>query len=149
MPFSLKGFACDNGTEFINYKLLKYFESRKNGKVKFVRRRPYKKNDNAHVEQKNDTHVRQLFGYSRVDSFDLISLMNDIYQNYWNPFNNFFCPAMKLKKKIRIGSKVKKIYDQPKTPYERLLESGCLTDLQERSLIATFEGLNPISLRKL
>ena len=148
MPFSLKGFACDNGTEFINYKLLKYFECKKSGKIKFVRRRPYKKNDNAHVEQKNDTHVRQLFGYSRVDSFDLISLMNDIYQNYWNPFNNFFCPAMKLKKKIRIGSKIKKIYDQPKTPYERLLGSGCLTDLQEKNLITTFESLNPITLKK-
>lgn len=147
LPFHLREFACDNGSEFINYKMVKYFENKKNGVVKFVRRRPYKKNDNAHVEQKNDTHVRQLFGYSRIDTKELVAMMNDIYQNYWNPYNNFFCPAMKLKEKIRIGGKVKKIYDTPKTPYQRLLEADGLSDLQKKNLTLTFDSLNPIDLK--
>lgn len=148
LPFSLTGFACDNGSEFINYKLVKYFENKNIGQVKFVRRRPYKKNDNAHVEQKNDTHVRQLFGYSRVDTIELVEMMNDIYQNYWNPFNNFFCPNMKLVKKIRIGGRIKKVYDKPKTPYQRLLESESLSAAQRANLILTFENLNPIELKR-
>jgi len=148
MPFIMLGFATDNGTEFINYKMVNYMKNKKNGVVKFIRRRPYRKNDNAHVEQKNNTHVRQLFGYSRLDSRELIELMNDIYKNYWGVFNNFFCPVMKLEKKVRIGGRIKKIYDKPKTPYQRLIDSGFLTELQENNLKITMQGLNPIELHK-
>ncbi len=148
MPFKLSGFACDNGTEFINYDMIKYFRDRKNGIVKFVRRRPDKKNDNAHVEQKNDTHVRQLFGYSRLDSIELVDLMNDIYKNYWGPLNNLFCPVMKLKAKTRIGGKIKKIYDTPATACDRLLHSGALTELQVQNLQLTRQSLSPIKLRE-
>jgi len=147
LPFKLIGFASDNGSEFINHKVSNYFDNKTEGKVKFVRRRPYRKNDNAHVEQKNDTHVRQLFGYSRFDNQDFISMMNDIYQNFWNPFNNFFCPAMKLVKKVRIGGKLKKFYDTPKTPYQRLLESPHLTDAQKANLKLTFDSMNPIETK--
>ena len=124
-----------------------YLENKTEGKVKFIRRRPYKKNDNAHVEQKNDTHVRQLFGYSRFDNQDLISMMNDIYSNFWNPFNNFFCPAMKLKKKVRVGGKLTKTYDAPLTPYQRLMESEHLNEKQKANLKLTFDSLNPIELK--
>lgn len=147
LPFRMKGFASDNGSEFLTRETVKYFNDNRHGRVKFVRRRPYKKNDNAHVEQKNDTHVRQLFGYARLDNPDLIDIMNDIYKNYWNPFNNFFCPVMKLEKKYRHGARIRKKYDEPKTPYERLLASEKLTELQKQNLKLTMEGINPIKMR--
>lgn len=99
LPFKLKGFASDNGSEFLNDEVYSYFRKRKLDPVNFVRRRPYKKNDNAHVEQKNFTHVREVFGYERFDRKDLEILMSEIYRVYWNPLNNFFTPVMKLKKK--------------------------------------------------
>lgn len=147
LPFRMVGFACDNGSEFINRSLVSYLQDRKKGFVRFVRRRPYKKNDAAHVEQKNDTHVRQLFGYQRIDDSELVPLMNDIYSRYWNPLQNHFCPVMKLIRKTRVGGKLRKVYDQPKTPYERLLASGKLTELQSERLIADHAQLNPIDLK--
>ncbi len=94
LPFKIKGFASDNGNEFLNHDLHSYFNDRRD-KVNFVRRRPYKKNDNAHVEQKNWTHVRELFGYSRFHKKSHIQMMNEIYKNLWNPLWNFFTPVMK------------------------------------------------------
>jgi hypothetical protein len=90
--------------------------------VAFTRSRPYKKNDNAHVEQKNWTHVRQLFGYDRIEELDLIPLMNDLYANEWSLYQNHFCPGIKLVEKQRINSRYKKRYDAPKTQYQRLLD---------------------------
>ena len=147
LPFRLVGFACDNGSEFINRSLVSYLSDNKQGHVKFVRRRPYKKNDAAHVEQKNDTHVRQLFGYSRIEHMELVDMMNDIYQNYWNPLLNYFCPALKLIKKTRIGGKLKKTYDKPKTPYDRLIDYGSLTELQLHRLRSNRDLLDPLSLK--
>lgn len=146
LPFKLVGFACDNGSEFINHTLLGYLTQRRNGKVKFVRRRPYKKNDAAHVEQKNDATVRQLVGYSRMETVEVVTLLNEIYRDYWNPYLNYFCPAMKLKQKIRIGGKIRKIYDEPKTPYDRLINHPALTDLQKESLKTKMLGLDPLRL---
>lgn len=123
LPFSLWGFASDNGSEFLTYDLLHYFKNRGDTPVKFVRRRAYKKNDNAHVEQKNWTHVRQLFGYARLDDKAMVAVMSEIYRAYWNPLQNYFIPCMKLVKKERIGSRIKKTYDKPKTPCDRLLEN--------------------------
>jgi len=147
MPFPMIGFASDNGSEFINKTLAAYLRDNKHGHVQFVRRRPYKKNDNAHVEQKNDTHVRQLFGYHRIEHHELVDLMNDIYQNYWNPLLNYFCPALKLIKKIRIGGKLKKFYDKPKTPYDRLITCGKLTETQLARLRSDRDLLNPLVLK--
>ena len=148
MPFSMKGFACDNGSEFLNYELVNYFQNKKYGYVKIVRRRPYKKNDNAHVEQKNDTHVRQLFGYSRIDHPELIEIMNDIYRWIWNPLLNHFYPVIKLKSKHRIGGKLRKVYDTPATPFHRLISSGALTEKQVQKLEADHQILNPFELEK-
>jgi hypothetical protein len=148
LPFRMAGFAADNGSEFINRSLVSYLQDNKHGHVKFVRRRPYKKNDNAHVEQKNNTHVRQLFGYHRIEHMELIDLMNDIYRNYWNPLLNFFCPALKLIKKVRIGGKLKKTYDKPKTPYDRLIDSGKLTELQLHRLRSERDLLDPLVLKR-
>lgn len=147
LPFSIVGLATDNGVEFLNEEVIKYLRNRE-APVNMVRRRPYKKNDNAHVEQKNWTHVRQLFGYDRVDDPVLIPLMNEIYRAYWNPLQNFFTPVLKLKSKERIGGRVKKIYDAPKTPCRRLLESSLIDRDQKAKLKDAHALKNPIYLKK-
>jgi hypothetical protein len=146
LPFKIKGFASDNGNEFFNHELHDFFDKRP-VKVEIVRRRPYKKNDNAHVEQKNWTHVRELFGYERFDHKDLVDLMNEIYKFYWNPLWNFFNPVMKLKSKTRVGGKLIKKHDEPKTPYQRLLESNHLSEVDKTVLKTRYEKLNPFHLR--
>ncbi len=147
LPFSIKGFATDNGNEFLNHDLHSYFFNRKN-RVDFVRRRPYKKNDNAHVEQKNWTHVRELFGYDRFDHLNQVEWMNDTYQRLWNPLWNYFTPVMKLQSKVRVGGKIIKVYDDPKTPYQRLMDSTLLTPEQTLALESNFKNLNPFELKK-
>jgi hypothetical protein len=146
LPFKIKGFASDNGNEFLNNDLWTYFAHRPE-KVDFVRRRPYNKNDNAHVEQKNWTHVRQLLGYDRLDQEWDVGYINDLYQNYWLPLWNFFTPVMKLKSKTRIGGRIVKVHDEPKTPFERLLDSHQLSQEQKEILLARTQHLNPFALR--
>lgn len=147
LPFAITGFASDNGNEFLNHDLHSYFTERKS-EVKFVRRRPYKKNDNAHVEQKNWTHVRELFGYERFDKKLQIKMMNEIYKNLWNPLWNYFTPVMKLKTKTREGGRIIKIYDDPKTPYQRIIDSGTLTTEQAANLRGKYDQLNPFELKR-
>ena len=110
MPFDMLGFDCDNGSEFLNTTLENYLLS-KTSNIKWTRSRPYKKNDQAHVEQKNFTHVRQLLGYGRYRNIELVELVNDLYENAWLPLRNNFSPVIKLIEKKRIGSKVTKKYD--------------------------------------
>lgn len=147
LPFTLWTFGSDNGSEFLNETVIRYFHDRKDP-VRVVRGRPYRKNDNAHVEQKNWTHVRELFGYSRIDNPFLVPLMNDIYELYWNPLKNFFVPSVKLQEKHRIGGKVVKKYDSPCTPYQRLLQSSDVTEEAKAQLRQRYEGLNPFKLRQ-
>lgn len=147
LPFTVLGFASDNGNEFLNHDLHSYFFNRKN-RVEFVRRRPYKKNDNAHVEQKNWTHVRELFGYERFDAESQVDFMNDIYQRLWNPLWNYFTPIMKLQSKTRIGGRVVKVHDKPTTPYQRLISSNMLNEEQINQLQEQFKKLNPFELKK-
>lgn len=147
LPFTLVEFFSDNGNEFVNNELKNYFEKRI-APVHFTRTRAYKKNDNCYVEQKNYTHVRKIFGYQRIDCAELVSMANEIYQVYWNPLQNFFTPSMKLIKKERIGAKILKTYDTPKTPYQRLIECGYLTTAQRKFLIEKYNSLNPFFLRK-
>lgn len=145
-PFSITGFKSDCGSEFINSELFKYFVQREEP-IQFYRSRPYQKNDNCHVEQKNLTHVRRLFGYDRFDNEELVGLMNDIYKNYWNPLQNYFLPTMKLIKKERINGKIKKKFDEPQTPFERVLNSNKLTAEEREKLIEKKKKLNPFELR--
>ncbi len=147
LPFKLKGCASDNGSEFMNYGLADYFFKRKEP-VDFVRRRAYKKNDNAHVEQKNFTHVRELFGYERFDNFELTVLMNEIYTVYWNPLWNYFMPVLKLISKERHGSKIKKKYDKPQTPCQRLLDSPVVSADVKRQLKHNMKYKNPFFLKR-
>ena len=148
LPFPLLGFDCDNGSEFLNWHLMKHLQQR-DKPVQFTRSRPYHKDDNAHVEQKNWTHVRQWLGYHRLDKPALVGLMNDLYTQEWRLYHNCFLPSVKLVEKKLVEGKAIKRYDEPKTPYQRVLESTQVSASVKRSLKQEFDGLNPFRLRKV
>jgi hypothetical protein len=148
IEFPLLGFDCDNGSEFLNHHLVRYFTDRPKQPALFTRSRPYAKNDNAFVEQKNWTHVRQLLGYDRLDRPALVPLLNDLYANQWTCFTNFFCPTLKLKSKTRLNSKLVRRYETPQTPYERLCASEHVTADAKQRLSERFQALNPFVLQR-
>ena len=119
LPFPLKGMDSDNGSEFINWHLYRLC---KDDDIRFTRGRPGRKNDNAYVEQKNWTHVRKIFGWVRYDSADAAAAMNDLYRHELSWMMNLFQPSVKLKKKERVGSRLHREYDVPKTPLQRLVD---------------------------
>lgn len=147
LPFPLLGFDSDNGGEFLNYHLLRHFTERKQP-IEFSRSRAYKKNDNAHIEQKNWTHVRQWLGYDRLDNPSVIPLMNQLYTSEWRLYHNFFIPSVKLISKKRVASKIIKHYDKPKTPYLRVLDSKLVSSSIKHNIKEQFETLNPFQLKK-
>ena len=147
LPFPLLGFDSDNGSEFLNYHLLRHFTERKKP-VQFTRSRAYHKDDNAHIEQKNWTHVRQWLGYHRLDNPDVVPLLNKLYTHEWRLFHNFFCPSVKLVAKQRIASKTIKRYDNPKTPFQRVMESPHIPENVKHNLKEQSLSLNPFLLRK-
>lgn len=146
LPFPLLGFDCDNGSEFLNWHLLKFFSQRKRP-IHYTRSRAYHKNDNAHIEEKNWTHVRQYLGYERFDKIELVDLMNDLYTTEWYLYFNFFIPSTKLLFKERINSKTIKKYDKPKTPFQRLLESPYIEQKIKNKLLNLFNSLDPFDLQ--
>lgn len=149
LPFAMLGFDSDNGSEFLNHHLLNYFTDRpRKRRVLFTRSRPYHKNDNAHVEQKNWTHVRQLLGYERFENPALLAPVNDLYRQEWALLQNFFCPSMKLKSKERVGSRYVRHHDEPLTPYQRLKRSKGLSRSKRRELKELFENLDPFELQE-
>jgi hypothetical protein len=147
LPFPLLGFDCDNGSEFLNYHLLRHFTERTKP-VSFTRSRAYHKDDNAHIEQKNWTHVRQWLGYDRFDDPSLVDLLNDLYRNEWRLFHNFFCPSVKLIAKERVGSKTIMRHDIPRTPYQRIMLSNHISEPIKQYLAKELETLNPFMLRE-
>jgi hypothetical protein len=147
LPFPLRGFDCDNGSEFLNHHLLRHFTERRQP-IQFTRSRAYHKDDNAHVEQKNWTHVRQWLGYERFADPSIVPLLNDLYTQEWRLFHNFFCPSMKLISKERIGSKTLKRHDSPKTPYQRIIESPHIGETVKKALTTQLKTLNPFVLRE-
>lgn len=146
LPFIIKGFHSDNGNEFLNHHLYRYYKKR-NPPVDVTRGRPRRGNDQAHVEQKNWSHVRLLLGCQRIDNPDLIEPINDLYRE-WALFNNFFCTNLKLTGKTRVGSRYKKTYDVPKTPHQRLMASEYVTEPQKTYLTEMYCSLNPFSLKR-
>jgi len=144
LPFSLLGLDSDNGSEFINQHMYSY--CRREG-ITFTRSRSYKKNDSCHVEQKNWSVVRRLIGYDRYNSRAALEALNRTY-DLLRLYVNFFQPVMKLVAKTRHGAKVHKVYDTARTPYQRLLESGVLTEAKQQELAAMYHGLNPVTLLK-
>ncbi len=147
LPFKLKSIQTDCGSEFLNYTMMRYFTGR-TAPVIMSRSRPYQKNDNAHVEQKNFTHVRECFGYDRIENLALVDLMNEIYRDYWNPLHNFFLPQMQLQSKERIGARIKKKYDFPKTPFERLKLAPNVSEQEKAKLEIRMKSLNPFELKR-
>jgi len=117
LPFRLRGVDSDNGSEFINWHLKGWCEQQK---IQLTRGRPYKKDDNAHIEQKNWTHVRKLLGWERYDTHEAVQAINDLYSCELRLWLNLFLPSVKLVKKERVGSKVRRVYDGPRTPLERV-----------------------------
>jgi hypothetical protein len=147
LPFPILGFDSDNGGEFINWHLFDYFTKRQN-KVGFTRSRPYHKNDNGHVEQKNWTHVRQLLGYDRLEDPALLPLINALYVQLWEPLHNFFCPSAKLLSKDRHGAKIKRRHDTPMTPCDRLLACSTISNEMKDKLRKTRAAINPFDLQR-
>jgi len=146
LPFELLGFDVDNGSEFLCFHLWRYLLDRPRP-VPLTRSRPYRKNDQAHVEQKNWTHVRQLLGYQRLEQPQLVPLINELYRT-WGLLHNFFCPNLKLLSKTRKGAKTIRKYSPPQTPYQRLLESKHLSPEQKQKLQNRFQQLNPLQLKR-
>lgn len=144
-PCTLLGIDSDNGSEFINHQLYRYCQ---NENIVFTRSRAYKKDDNAHIEQKNFTTVRQVLGYQRFDTEEVLDLMNELYRGPLRLYINFFQPSVKCTEKKRIGSKIKKIYDTAKTPYERVCAHPLVPMKTKEALARLFHELDPFKLRK-
>jgi hypothetical protein len=144
LPFPLLGIDSDNGSEFINDHLHRYCLKER---ITFTRSRPYKKNDQAHVEQKNWTAVRQWIGYDRYESPEALALLEAIYVDL-RLFINFFQPTMKLVEKTRVGSKVRKKYDTARTPYRRVLASPDIDASAKDRLREPYLSLNPLALQR-
>jgi len=142
LPFPMLGLDSDNGSEFINVHLLRYCQQEQ---ITFTRSRPYKKNDQAHVEQKNGSIVREFVGYDRYEGHEAYRRLDALYM-VLNLYVNFFQPVMKLVSKERVGNKVKKRYDTAKTPYQRTLESDQVSDEVKQRLRKEYESLNPAAL---
>ena len=147
LPFPILGFDSDNGGEFINWHLADYFRDRKTA-VAFTRSRAYHKNDNARVEQKNWTHVRQLIGYGRLGKPAQVEQLNGLYVKEWNLFRNFYCPVMKHIKTIVEGSRKKRIYDAPATPFERLKACPQSAPEQIERMEKLMATLRPFELKR-
>ena len=147
LPFKVLGFDCDNGGELLNYMLLEYFTGQKNP-VQYTRSREYKKNDNAHIEEKNWTHVRQFIGYKRFDKVQTVHMLNDLYLTEWRFYLNFFIPSFKLVEKKRVGAKIIKKFDPPLTPYQRLIASSSISSSSKKQLTKTFKSLDPFILER-
>jgi hypothetical protein len=144
LPYRMLGIDSDNGAEFINAHMARYC---KEHDLTFTRSRPYKKNDQCHVEQKNWTVVRQNAGYWRYEGPCAVRLLNELYAHLTR-MNNYFLPSTKLIAKERNGSRVRKHYDTPQTPFQRLLASGILTEQQAQRLRSQRDRLNPAELHR-
>jgi len=146
LPFALLGVDSDNGSEFINWHLKSWCEQQH---IQLTRGRPYKKDDNAHIEQKNWTHVRKLLAWDRYDTHEAVAAMNDLYGGELRLWLNLFLPSVKLLKKVRVGSKVRRVYDAARTPFERVRE--CLQADPEKvaKLEELRKRLDPFQLSRI
>lgn len=153
LPFIIRGYDSDNGTEVLNQHVLRYFrdERLERGKqpVQVTRSREYKKNDQAHVEQRNDSVVRKWLGYERLDFKELQPLINCYYKQILCPMLNHFFPVFKLHDKLRIKSRTRRVYKDPVTPYQRVMNSQHVAEEYKMQLKIMHESLNPVSLSKL
>ncbi len=143
-PYRLKEIHPDNDSGLVNDLLWRYCRT---ARIRMSRSRPYRKNDNAWVEQKNWTHVRKVVGYRRYDTARQLTLLNHIYE-LARLSKNFLQPVIKLESKTRVGGKIHRVYDEPRTPYQRLIESRQLSRKAAAELRAIYESLNPAELHR-
>lgn len=148
VPYRMKDFHTDNGGEFLNWALHKHLTGRA-VQMPWTRSRAFRKNDNAHCEQKNWTHVRQLFGHDRFEHPQLVALMNDLYAQEWSQFTNHFKPTFKLLKRVKEDGRTKRVYEPtPQTPYQRLLACPDIPEATKVRLRAAHARLDPFALKK-
>jgi len=146
MPFTIHELDSDNGDEFLNYDLINYCDATG---LQYFRSRPYKKNDQAHIEQKNSTHVRRIFGRIRFDNPLVLNLINDLYKHELMLYHNFFKPSQKLKTKSFVGSKTVRVFENiPLTPYKRVLKSMSISKATKDRLTKRFLSLDPFEIKK-
>jgi len=143
LPFALRGIDSDNGSEFINQHLWDYCQAQE---IQFTRGRPYKKDDNAHIEQKNWTHVRKLLGYVRYDTPAAQAAIHALYRGELRLFQNLFLPSVKLLRKERVGARVRRRYEAPRTPLDRVLACPELRPEVAAQLQRLRERLDPFAL---
>jgi hypothetical protein len=136
----------DNDTSFLNCHLFKYVEKEEG--LELSRSRPYKKNDNCLIEQKNGSHVRKHVGHLRYDTEEELEIHRDLYRNELRLFKNFFQPVIKLVSKIRIKGRIHRKYDNPRTPYKRIMEDPDISKEIKEELTAFYESLNPAELKR-
>lgn len=148
LPFPLLGLDSDNGGEFLNYHVLAWLQKRPRP-VFMTRSRPYKKDDNAHIEQKNWTHVRQWFGYERHDNYEVVERLNELSRGPLNQLLNFFHASLKLEKKERTETgKMRRIYPKAQTPLQRVLASPEIPEQDKAQLRAQKARLNAFALKR-
>jgi len=145
LPFPLRGVDSDNGSEFLNHHLYTYCQEQG---IQFTRSRPYKKDDNAHIEQKNWTHVRKLLGWDRYDSHKALEAINGLYRNELRLMMNLFQPSVKLMRKTRVGSRLRRHYDQPQTPLDRLRASKVGKSKKAAALTEMRNKIDPFELSR-
>jgi hypothetical protein len=146
LPFALLGLDSDNGGEFLNHHVLSWLQKRRQP-VFMTRSRPYKKDDNAHVEQKNWTHIRQCFGYERHDNPEVVALINALVKGAYGPLLNYFHASLKLERTERTEGRVQRIYGAAQTPLTRVLASAEVKPQTKRRLEQEKAGLNPFALK--
>jgi hypothetical protein len=151
LPFNVREIHTDNGSEFLNHHLLRFW-SNVDPSIHLSRSRPYCKNDSRFVEQKNSTLVRAYLGYQRLDTAAHTNALNHLYDKMWL-YYNFFQPVMRLAEKTVIprpgkGNRIKRKYDQAKTPFDRLCSTDCLDEHVKVQLQRRREAINPRRLRQ-
>ena len=144
LPFPLKGIHPDTGSEFINWHLKGLCDQ---NKIDLTRSRPNHKNDNAYVEQKNGHVIRRFMGYTRLDTPEVVPLINEMYV-ILETYLNHFVPSRKCRSKVRIGARYKRTYDQAQTPYKRVLAHPAIADEIKEKLKLQHEQLNPLNLKQ-
>ena len=145
LPFEILGLDCDNGGEFLNWHLHDYCRLA-NPAIELTRSRPYMKNDQAHVEQKNGTHVRRLLGHERIEDIDCVEEINEV-GILWSLWKNLFCPVQKLISKERMGHRYRKKYDHPQTPAQRLLASDQVDEKAKEHIRSLFKEFDCLDLK--
>lgn len=147
LPFALLGLDSDNGGEFLNHHVMSWLQRRKRP-VFMTRSRPYKKDDNAHVEQKNWTHIRQWFGYERHDNPAVVEPINELVRGPYGQLLNYFHASLKLERKERKEGRIRRVYGEAQTPLARVLASTEVTEKTKQRLRGEKARLNPFALKQ-